>query len=86
MLAPASNRAPECTTEQLIAIGTSTGGTQALEAVLTKLPATCLGIVIVQHMPEKFTAMFVECLRWWLTRAVADVRPARPQSRWQNRQ
>ena len=62
MLAPASNRALERTTDQLIAIGTSTGGTQALEAVLTKLPATCLGIVIVQHMPEKFTAMFAERL------------------------
>ncbi|MDP3438689.1 MAG: chemotaxis response regulator protein-glutamate methylesterase [Azonexus sp.] len=50
------------TTDQLIAIGTSTGGTQALEAILTRLPATCLGIVIVQHMPEKFTAMFAERL------------------------
>ncbi len=50
------------TTDQLIAIGTSTGGTQALEAVLTRLPSTCLGIVIVQHMPEKFTAMFAERL------------------------
>ena len=50
------------TTEQLIAIGTSTGGTQALEAILTRLPATCAGIVIVQHMPEKFTAMFAERL------------------------
>ena len=50
------------TTDQVIAIGTSTGGTQALEAVLTRLPATCLGIVIVQHMPEKFTAMFAERL------------------------
>ena len=62
MLAPATHRALERTTDQLIAIGTSTGGTQALEAVLTKLPATCLGIVIVQHMPEKFTAMFAERL------------------------
>ena len=50
------------TTDQLIAIGTSTGGTQALEAILTRLPATCLGIVIVQHMPEKFTAMFAQRL------------------------
>lgn len=50
------------TTDKLIAIGTSTGGTQALEAVLTKLPATCPGIVIVQHMPEKFTALFAERL------------------------
>jgi two-component system chemotaxis response regulator CheB len=50
------------TTDKVIAIGTSTGGTQALEAVLTKLPATVAGIVIVQHMPEKFTAMFAERL------------------------
>jgi two-component system chemotaxis response regulator CheB len=62
MLSPAGNRALERTTDQVVAIGTSTGGTQALEAVLTKLPATCLGIVIVQHMPEKFTAMFAERL------------------------
>lgn len=46
------------TTERIIAIGTSTGGTQALESVLTALPRVCPGIVIVQHMPEKFTASF----------------------------
>ena len=62
MLSPAVNRALERTTDQVVAIGTSTGGTQALEAVLTRLPATCLGIVIVQHMPEKFTAMFADRL------------------------
>jgi len=63
MLAPGSSpSAMARTTDQLIAIGTSTGGTQALEAVLTRLPSTCLGIVIVQHMPEKFTAMFAERL------------------------
>ena len=50
------------TTDRLIAIGPSTGGTQALEAVLTRLPGVCPGIVIVQHMPEKFTAMFAERL------------------------
>ncbi|CAB1369433.1 protein-glutamate methylesterase/protein-glutamine glutaminase [Denitratisoma oestradiolicum] len=50
------------TTERVVAIGTSTGGTQALEAVLTKLPAVCPGIVIVQHMPEKFTGMFAQRL------------------------
>ncbi len=58
----AGHRALERTTDKLVAIGTSTGGTQALEAVLTKLPASCVGIVIVQHMPEKFTAMFAERL------------------------
>ena len=58
----ASSMAMAATTEKIIAIGTSTGGTQALEAVLTKLPAVTTGIVIVQHMPEKFTAMFAERL------------------------
>ncbi|CAN7463774.1 MULTISPECIES: protein-glutamate methylesterase/protein-glutamine glutaminase [unclassified Pseudomonas] len=46
------------TTERIVALGTSTGGTQALEYVLTALPRVCPGIVIVQHMPEKFTAAF----------------------------
>jgi two-component system chemotaxis response regulator CheB len=46
------------TTDRVVAIGTSTGGTQALEVVLTELPRTSPGIVIVQHMPERFTAAF----------------------------
>ncbi|WP_375192244.1 chemotaxis response regulator protein-glutamate methylesterase [Marinobacter sp.] len=50
------------TTDQVVALGTSTGGTQALEAVLTRLPADCPGIVVVQHMPEKFTAAFAQRL------------------------
>ncbi len=50
------------TTERVVALGTSTGGTQALEAVLTRLPRVCPGIVIVQHMPEKFTAEFANRL------------------------
>ncbi len=50
------------TTQQLVAIGTSTGGTQALEVVLRALPSMCPGIVIVQHMPEKFTDMFAQRL------------------------
>ena len=50
------------TTDRVIAIGTSTGGTQALEAVLTRLPKTAPGIVIVQHMPEAFTAAFAQRL------------------------
>ena len=62
MLSAGSNAALSRTTDQVIAMGTSTGGTQALEAVLTRLPATSLGIVIVQHMPAVFTAMFAERL------------------------
>jgi len=50
------------TTDKLVAIGTSTGGTQALEVVLTQLSRTVPGIVVVQHMPEKFTAAFAERL------------------------
>jgi two-component system chemotaxis response regulator CheB len=46
------------TTERVVAVGTSTGGTQALEEVLSALPRVCPGLVIVQHMPEKFTAAF----------------------------
>jgi two-component system, chemotaxis family, protein-glutamate methylesterase/glutaminase len=58
ILAPATGRAMIQTTERVVAIGTSTGGTQALEVILTALPRVCPGIVIVQHMPEKFTAAF----------------------------
>ena len=54
----AASTAMSKTTEVIAAIGTSTGGTQALESVLTTLPEFCPGMVIVQHMPEKFTAMF----------------------------
>jgi len=50
------------TTERVVAIGTSTGGTQALQYVLTSLPTVSPGIVIVQHMPEKFTAEFASRL------------------------
>ena len=45
-----------------VMIGSSTGGTQAIEAVLTRLPSDAPGIAIVQHMPEKFTAMYAERL------------------------
>ena len=49
-------------TARIIAMGASTGGTQAIEAILTILPANAPGIVIVQHMPEKFTALFAQRL------------------------
>ncbi|VXC96331.1 fused chemotaxis regulator; protein-glutamate methylesterase in two-component regulatory system with CheA [Pseudomonas sp. 8Z] len=63
VILPASNAsAMTRTTERIIAIGTSTGGTQALEYILTALPRVCPGIVIVQHMPERFTAAFAERL------------------------
>lgn len=45
-----------------VVIGSSTGGTQALELVLTSLPADAPGIAITQHMPERFTAMYASRL------------------------
>ncbi len=62
------------TTEQIVAMGTSTGGTQALEHVLSALPRVSPGIVIVQHMPEKFTASFAARLN---TLASIEIREAR---------
>ena len=45
-------------TEKLIAIGASTGGTEAIKEVLIKMPANAPGIVITQHMPPGFTTSF----------------------------
>lgn len=50
------------TTHKVIAIGASTGGTEALQRVLTSMPANAPGIVIVQHMPENFTRAFADRL------------------------
>ena len=50
------------TTSKIIAMGASTGGTRAIEAVLTALPADTPGIAMVQHMPPVFTATFAERL------------------------
>jgi two-component system, chemotaxis family, protein-glutamate methylesterase/glutaminase len=49
-------------TEPIIAIGASTGGTEALREVLEALPATSPALLIVQHMPEKFTSAFARRL------------------------
>lgn len=62
ILAPTGAQAMARTTERVIALGTSTGGTQALERVLTALPRVCPAILVVQHMPEKFTAAFAQRL------------------------
>ncbi len=50
------------TTNKIIAIGASTGGTEAIKEVLLGLPANSPGVVIVQHMPPKFTTAFAERL------------------------
>jgi len=66
------------TSDRVVAIGTSTGGTQALEVVLTALPAVVPGIVIVQHMPEKFTSAFAKRLDGLCS---IEVREARDRDR-----
>lgn len=50
------------TTRKVVAIGTSTGGTKALQSVLTELPKTAPGIIMVQHMPAGFTRSFADRL------------------------
>jgi two-component system chemotaxis response regulator CheB len=62
MLPPPRVGAMARTTETIICIGASTGGTESLREVLEALPADAPGIVIVQHMPEKFTASFAKRL------------------------
>ncbi len=62
VLPPPNARAMARTTETVVCIGASTGGTEALREVLEALPADSPGIVIVQHMPEKFTASFAKRL------------------------
>jgi two-component system chemotaxis response regulator CheB len=59
---PGSGAAAYWLTHQIIAIGASTGGTEAIREVLMALPATTPGIVIVQHMPPGFTASFAQRL------------------------
>lgn len=59
---PLATRAMANTTDKVIALGASTGGTEALRHVVERFPANTPGIVVVQHMPEKFTAMYAERL------------------------
>lgn len=56
------SRAMVQTTEKVVVVGASTGGTEALRELLEVLPADAPGMVVVQHMPEKFTARFAERL------------------------
>jgi len=62
MLPPPVGHAMARTTERIICIGASTGGTESLRVVLEDLPPDCPGVVIVQHMPEKFTEAFARRL------------------------
>ena len=52
----------QLTTQKLVSIGSSTGGTEAIKEILTKLPANSPSIIIVQHMPSSFTKLFADRL------------------------
>ncbi|MBI5015735.1 MAG: chemotaxis response regulator protein-glutamate methylesterase [Deltaproteobacteria bacterium] len=62
VLPRATGKAMIQTTEKVVVVGASTGGTEALRVLLQALPADAPGLVIVQHMPEKFTAAFARRL------------------------
>jgi two-component system, chemotaxis family, protein-glutamate methylesterase/glutaminase len=62
------------TTDRVVAIGISTGGVQTMEAVLTRLPRTAPGMVIVQHMPPNFTASLANRLNGLCGLEVAEAK------------
>jgi two-component system chemotaxis response regulator CheB len=62
MIMPSQSRSMIQTTEKVVAVGASTGGTEALRVFLESLPLDAPGIVIVQHMPELFTKSFANRL------------------------
>lgn len=81
-LTPAGHRVPGVRAPQVVGIGVSTGGPKALAALLPKLPATFpLPIVIVQHMPPKFTASLAESLAKNCALAVREAKEGEPLKR-----
>jgi len=62
VLAKAASRPSFETTQKIVVVGASTGGTEALVELLTHMPMNAPGIVVVQHMPENFTRSFAERL------------------------
>ncbi len=62
VIAKQASRAMAQTTEKVVVVGASTGGTEAIKIFLQAMPHNSPGIVIVQHMPEKFTASFAKHL------------------------
>lgn len=71
---PPVRRRVMTTTQKVIAVGASTGGTEALRFFLEAMPAAAPPIIIVQHMPEQFTAAFAERLNSLSAVAVREAR------------
>ncbi len=77
----AGSKALAESTDKVIAIGASTGGTEAIRKVITQFPATTPGVVIVQHMPGGFTKMFSDRLN---TLCAMEVKEAQDGDRVRN--
>lgn len=71
------------TTDKLICLGASTGGTEALRVVLQSLPADCPGVLVVQHMPEHFTTAFAKRLNSLCAVSVKEAEDGDPVLRGQ---
>jgi two-component system, chemotaxis family, protein-glutamate methylesterase/glutaminase len=69
---PRRSRTMLRTTDRVIALGASTGGTEAIRVVLSAMPADCPGLVIVQHMPPQFTTNFAARLNQLVTIEVKE--------------
>lgn len=69
---------PAAGTKQVIAIGASTGGTEAIRSVVQKFPASSPGVVIVQHMPAGFTQLFAERLNGLVPMQVKEAQDGDP--------
>lgn len=68
------NHRPTNSAEKIVAIGASTGGVEALKALLMDMPALCPPILITQHMPPRFTAAFAERLNRACPMTVSEAR------------
>ncbi|NJK87992.1 MAG: chemotaxis response regulator protein-glutamate methylesterase [Myxococcales bacterium] len=66
------------TTDRLLAIGASTGGTEAIREILTALPPDCPAVVIVQHIPEMFSTLFAQRLDQVCRLSVCEARDGQP--------
>ena len=69
---PAMLKRPLSSTEKLVIVGASTGGTEAIRALLQPMPPDCPGMLITQHMPAGFTRSFAQRLNQICTIAVAE--------------
>jgi two-component system chemotaxis response regulator CheB len=83
IIAKAPARQIFATTDKVIVVGASTGGTEALREFLVAMPLDAPGIAIVQHMPEKFTAAFAERLDGLCRISVKEAKDGDPVLRGQ---